>query len=163
MGKQKVFLLTGSNLGSPAENLFECLQKIESQIGKIVTKSSVYETSAWGKTNQANFLNQALEVATAFTPEQLLNEIHSIEKSIGRIRNEKWEARVIDIDIIYFGNSIINTKNLIVPHPLVAQRKFALVPLVEISGDFVHPIFNKTNAELLKECTDPLDVNLIAS
>lgn len=163
MNKQNVFLLTGSNLGNPLKNLLDALQKIEIQIGKIITRSSVYETAAWGKPDQANYLNQALEVETERTPAELLREIHSIEKSMGRVRHEKWEARVIDIDIIYFGKSIINTENLTIPHPFLAQRRFALVPLVEISSDFEHPLLNKKNVELLKECTDPLDVKLITS
>lgn len=161
MNTQNVFLLMGSNLGIPNENLKAASKKIEDQIGKIVAYSSVYETSAWGKTDQPNYLNQALQIETELTPQQVLQEIHAIEMAMGRLRIEKWEARLIDIDIIYFDDRIIQSENLIVPHPLLAQRRFALVPLVEISDQFVHPVFRKTNQQLLEECSDPLEVNLI--
>lgn len=161
MNTKNVFLLMGSNLGIPSENLITARQKIENQIGKIVAQSSVYETSAWGKTDQPNYFNQALQIETRLSPDELLSEIHSIEKAMGRTRLEKWEARLIDIDIIYFDNQIIQNDKLVIPHPLMAQRRFVLVPLVEINSQFMHPALGKTNKQLLNECTDPLDVNRI--
>jgi 2-amino-4-hydroxy-6-hydroxymethyldihydropteridine diphosphokinase len=160
MIEENVYLLLGSNLGDPLKNLAMCLPKIEKYIGRIKQRSSVYETTAWGKTDQPNFLNQALQVATPLQAADVLTKIHAIEKSLGRTRKIKWDARIIDIDIIYFGNDIIETSQLTVPHPHIAQRRFALVPLTEISPEFIHPIWNKTNAQLLNACQDPLEVRI---
>lgn len=161
MIQENVFLLLGSNLGDRLRNLICSIEKIRDQIGSIVNQSTVYETSAWGKTNQPHFFNQALQVETILTPIELLNQIQFIEKSLGRARSEKWDARIIDIDIIYFGDEVIETDTLIVPHPYLAQRRFALIPVTEMRPEFIHPILKKSNQQLLEECTDTSYVNKI--
>lgn len=147
-------------MGDRLSNLNTCAQLIEAQIGPILKRSSVYETAAWGKTNQPGFLNQALQVKSALLPIELLGSCLAIEKKLGRIRNEKWAERTIDIDIIYFDNEIIDREELKIPHPRLAERRFVLMPLVEINPEFVHPVLKKTNRELLAVCPDKLSVDI---
>jgi 2-amino-4-hydroxy-6-hydroxymethyldihydropteridine diphosphokinase len=153
----RVFILLGSNEGNRVFFLKEAIRKLEN-LGKILKISSIYETKPWGNLEQANFLNCVLEMQTTLSAENLLTEILSIEKSLGRERKTKWQARTIDIDILYFGNLIIQSENLQIPHPFLHQRRFTLIPLVEIASDFLHPIFQKTNQELLNKCEDTLSV-----
>ncbi|PKQ69800.1 2-amino-4-hydroxy-6-hydroxymethyldihydropteridine diphosphokinase [Raineya orbicola] len=153
----RVFILLGSNEGNRVFFLKEAIRKLEN-LGKILKISSIYETKPWGNLEQANFLNCVLEMQTTLSAENLLTEILSIEKSLGRERKTKWQARTIDIDILYFGNLIIQSENLQIPHPFLHQRRFTLVPLVEIASDFLHPVFQKNNQELLQECSDMLEV-----
>ncbi len=156
MLSKDIFLLLGSNLGDRLSNLQLCLEFIKENAGPILKLSSVYETAAWGKTDQPDFLNQAVQIETALQPNELLSACLNIEKKIGRQRKEKWRERLIDIDIIYFNDKTINSNELVIPHPRMAERRFVLVPLTEISPDFVHPILMKTNEELLKQCIDGL-------
>jgi 2-amino-4-hydroxy-6-hydroxymethyldihydropteridine diphosphokinase len=163
MAEENIFLSLGSNLGDRLANLQKGIVFLENQIGMISAKSAVYETSAWGKEDQSNFLNQAIQLESKLSPEELLAKIHVIEKSMGRIQTEKWSERIIDMDLIYFGGRIINTPNLVVPHPLMTQRKFVLIPLAEISPEFIHPQLQKSNAALLHECRDDLAVNIFTN
>jgi 2-amino-4-hydroxy-6-hydroxymethyldihydropteridine diphosphokinase len=149
-----MFLLLGSNLGDRLANLDEAKR----QLGNVVASSSVYETAAWGNTNQGSFLNQVVQIDSKLSPENLLKRIQDIETSMGRKRLEKWGPRLIDIDILFYGNQIINSDNLIVPHPEIQNRRFALTPLAEIAPSFLHPVLKKTISTLLKECKDPLPV-----
>lgn len=158
MNQKNIFLLLGSNLGDRTANLQLGIESIQNQIGAINAKSKIYETAAWGNHDQFNFLNQAIKLESKLSPIDLLSQVLAIEKSVGRIRNKKWEARIIDIDIIYFADEIIKTHDLVIPHPYLAERKFVLIPLVEISPEFVHPSLKKSNADLLKECKDTLSV-----
>lgn len=160
---ETIHFLLGSNLGNPIENLKLCIERIEKRVGLLVKKSSVYQTAAWGKPDQPDFLNQVVQVKTILSPSQVLEIIVSIESDLGRQRNKKWDARTIDIDILYFGNQIINSPNLLVPHASLHLRKFALVPLVELAPDFIHPIFKKSNRVLLEECNDTLTVKLVSN
>ncbi|MBI1768044.1 MAG: 2-amino-4-hydroxy-6-hydroxymethyldihydropteridine diphosphokinase [Bacteroidetes bacterium] len=153
---KNIFLLLGSNLGDRLSCLSLCLELIEEHVGTIIKKSSIYETTAWGRTDQPDFLNQAIEIETPFPPTELLSACQNIEKKIGRQREEKWGARTIDIDIIYFGDKIIHSNELTIPHPRMTERKFVLIPLTQISPSFVHPILKKTSEELLKQCRDEL-------
>ncbi len=155
---KNVFLLLGGNLGDRVSNLRHCNTLIEELLGPIVENSSIYETEPWGKSDQPSFLNQALQIETSLPPMELLSACLTIEKKMGRSRDEKWGARVIDIDIIYFDGQILNSIDLILPHPRMAERKFVLTPLAEINPSFVHPVLLKTNEELLKECKDQLSV-----
>ena len=118
----------------------------------------MYETAAWGKTNQPSFLNQALELDTSLTAAQLIRCLLKTEKMMGRVRVEKYGPRIIDIDILLFNNEIHNNHLLKLPHPEMQNRRFALLPLAEIAPDVMHPVLNKSIVELLNECPDLLEV-----
>ena len=154
----KAYLLTGSNLGDREQYLATARSLINEQCGTIVTASSLYETAAWGKTDQPSFLNQALELETPLNARQLIRRILKVEKIMGRIRDEKYGPRLIDIDILLFNNEKHNYQFLKIPHPEMPNRRFALLPLAEIAADIIHPVLNKTINELLKECKDELPV-----
>ena len=154
------FLLTGGNMGDRFANLELAIRYIEERIGKIVTKSSVYETAAWGLTEQAAFLNQVLLVSTIFSPQELLTTILEIENEMGRKRVEKMGPRIIDIDILFYNDEIINASNLIIPHPEIANRKFVLIPLSEIVPELVHPVLKKSIQELISLSNDSLEIRL---
>ncbi len=157
----EVFLLFGSNQGDRLANLQYASRQVNERIGKLVLKSSIYSTSAWGNTEQADFLNQVVKVSTTYTPQEILGTIQSIETELGRRRTEKWGARIIDIDILYFEELVLNSPSLTLPHPQIAFRRFTLVPLVEIAPHLTHPVSRKTQTQLLEECTDLLAVNKI--
>ena len=150
----KAFLLLGSNMGNKTENIQQALDNISQASVDIFLRSSLYETEPWGVKEQATFLNQVISVETTMQAHDLLSIILDIEKKLGRKRIVKWGERIIDIDIIYFNNDIIVTKDLKVPHPEIQNRKFTLVPLVEIAPDYLHPVLNIKNEELLKRCSD---------
>jgi 2-amino-4-hydroxy-6-hydroxymethyldihydropteridine diphosphokinase len=118
----------------------------------------VYETEAWGLTDQPLFLNQVVELDTVLAPHMLLNTVLQIELQMGRARKEKYGPRLMDIDILLFGNAIVNDPELVVPHPHMAQRRFVLVPLAELVPQLVHPILNMTIQQMLAQCPDPLHV-----
>ncbi len=128
------------------------------QVGPVVRASGLYQTGAWGVVNQPAFLNQVLLLDTALEPEAVLDETQRIENQLGRIRQEHWGARSIDIDILYYAHQIIQTSRLTVPHPYLHLRRFTLVPLAEIAPDFIHPLLEKPTIQLLNECTDKGDV-----
>jgi 2-amino-4-hydroxy-6-hydroxymethyldihydropteridine diphosphokinase len=153
-----VFLLLGSNLGDKIKNLKNARDGIENRIGLILQKSSVYATQAWGIEDQPEFLNQALAVHTPLQPAELMDSILHLEKDLGRIRTQKWNERIIDIDILLYEDKIIDTPTLSIPHPQMVFRRFALTPLQEIAADYVHPRSGKTIGTLLQECADPLRV-----
>ncbi len=155
---QGVYLSLGTNLGNREENLLKAQELLASNGITVSSASSVYETAAWGKEDQGDFLNQVIKVETVLLPQVLLTEINRIEKEMGRVRFEKWGKRVIDIDILYFNNDIIDQVNLKVPHPEIQQRRFILEPMVEIAADGIHPIHEKTQTELLESCVDHLQV-----
>ena len=152
------YLLLGSNLGNRESLLAQALEQIDVQAGKIFLRSSVYNTQPWGTQDQQDFLNQAIAIHTELSAFHLLNKILTIEEALGRTRTHKWEARTIDIDILFYNSDIIDTPNLSVPHPFLHERKFALIPLAEIAGDFTHPTLNKSVKKLIETCSDPLVV-----
>ena len=152
------YLLTGGNLGDRKENLAMARDLINRQCGRIINASALYETAAWGKTDQPSFLNQALAVHTSFTARQLLRCILKAEQMMGRIREEKYGPRIIDIDILLFNNENHHDHSLTLPHPQMQNRKFALLPLAEIASEIIHPILKKSIAELLKVCPDKSEV-----
>lgn len=160
--KTITFLLLGTNLGNRKKNLALARNSIELSVGSILKASSLYETAAWGKTDQPAFLNQAIQVETTLGAEQALKKILAIEKKMGRIREEKWGERIIDIDILLFGNEIIESPALTVPHPQLANRKFALESLNEIAADTEHPILKIKIREMLERCSDKLAVSRIS-
>jgi 2-amino-4-hydroxy-6-hydroxymethyldihydropteridine diphosphokinase len=158
-----VYLLTGGNMGDRLHYLQKAYQLVESKAGTIVKKSSIYETAAWGFTEQQAFLNQVLCIDTTLEPGELLQQLLAIELHLGRERLEKMGPRLIDIDILFFGNENVSTSNLVIPHPRIAQRRFVLTPLNEIASHFIHPVLNKTIHELLSVCTDQLEVKVYSA
>ena len=155
----KVYLLIGGNMGNRMANLDIALNLMESNLGKITLLSSRYETAAWGFTEQPHFLNQAVLLQTDLLANDLMLAILNIEKSMGRERSIPLGPRIIDIDIIYFNEEIIDNISVTIPHPKMTARRFVLLPLVEIAPDYIHPILLKSNSVLLKECGDSLAVN----
>lgn len=146
-------------MGNRRETLSTAYKYIDQQCGKVIKASSIYETAAWGKNDQPSFLNQALEIQTSLAPPELLKKILYIEKQIGRVREEKYGPRIIDIDILLFNDEIHNYPLLKIPHPELQNRRFVLVPLTEIAPTIVHPVLKKTIAELLAICPDKLEVS----
>lgn len=153
-----VFLLTGGNLGDRNKNLQKAVELIAQQIGKIENISAVFETVAWGTHDQPDYLNQALQVTTYLTPQELLKAILSIEKNMGRLRSSKWEPRVIDIDVLLYNDLVVDDPALTIPHPLLHKRRFALVPLAELAPELIHPVMKQPIRELLQHCPDELTV-----
>lgn len=144
-----VYLSLGTNLGNRSENLQKGIKKLQS-IGKIIKQSSVLETKAWGKTDQPDFLNQVVLIETKLSPQELLKECQKIETELGRIRVEKWGARTLDIDLLFYDKLILNTLKLKIPHPLLPERLFVLEPLAEIAPDLIHPLLKKNIKTLLQ-------------
>ncbi len=152
------YLLIGGNMEDREHKLSEAARLLEERCGSIIDRSSVYETAAWGKTDQDDFLNQALIIETRLNAKDLLKELQEIENLMGRNRKEKFDPRIIDIDIIFFNHEIINDEELKVPHPEMIRRNFVLEPLNEIAPAYIHPVFYKTVKELLAGSTDLLAV-----
>jgi 2-amino-4-hydroxy-6-hydroxymethyldihydropteridine diphosphokinase len=150
--------LIGGNLGNRKENLAKAVSLINEQCGSLTRSSSIYETEAWGKTDQPSFLNQALEISTSLNARQLMRKVLQIEEEMGRVRKEKLGPRIIDIDILLFENEIHDLRFLKIPHPEMQNRRFVLVPLAEINSSLQHPVLKKTIAELLEKCPDNLEI-----
>jgi 2-amino-4-hydroxy-6-hydroxymethyldihydropteridine diphosphokinase len=157
----KTYLLLGSNMGNSRQQLAKAQKHIEQKIGKIIRYSGVYQTAAWGNTKQPDFINQVIIINTILTAAQTMQTILSIEKMMGRIRTKKNAPRIIDIDILFFNKEVINTKNLVLPHPQLQNRNFVLIPLNQLSPNLKHPVLNKTIHQLLRICPDELTVNKI--
>jgi 2-amino-4-hydroxy-6-hydroxymethyldihydropteridine diphosphokinase len=152
---KKVFLGLGTNMGDRTENLSKAVKRIEIEIGRVLKTSSVYETEPWGFHSEEQFLNLVLCAETVLPPGEVLKRILAIETLLGRVRGgNQYVSRVIDIDILLYEDLIIEEKNLKIPHPLLHERKFVLVPLCEIDPDLMHPGLGKTLKDLLKICPD---------
>jgi|SRR5882724_5986423 len=154
----KAYLLIGGNMDDRLRSLAWATELLQASTGEVMQRSGIYETAAWGKTDQPAFLNQALLLQIGLSPEQLLQKIMDAENEMGRIRSEKYGPRTIDIDILFYNREIIQLPQLIIPHPEIQNRRFALEPLEEIAPDFIHPILNKSIRQLLAECPDKLQV-----
>lgn len=154
----RIFLITGGNIGDRKKSLKVAAALVEKRIGKIIRSSKIYETDAWGITNQSSFYNQVLIVESDFSANKVMQKILKIEKEMGRIRTIKNAARIIDIDILFFNNETVNKQNLIIPHPEIANRRFVLVALNELVPEMIHPVLKKSIADLLSICKDPLKV-----
>lgn len=157
-GPVLAYLLLGSNLGNRAALLHDARARLAATAGRVVAASALYETAAWGREDQPAFLNQALAVETFLPAPQLLAHCLATEQQAGRERLERWGSRTLDVDILLYGPEIIARPDLAVPHPRLAERRFALVPLAEIAPRLVHPALGLTIAALLARCPDPLPV-----
>jgi 2-amino-4-hydroxy-6-hydroxymethyldihydropteridine diphosphokinase len=149
------YLSLGSNQGDKKENLQKAIDLIAEKIGKVVRISSIYKTAAWGFESD-HFYNICIQIATSLNPENLLEQLLEIENILGRKRTKEgnYEARLIDIDILFFDQEIIFSKELIVPHKAMLKRKFVLAPLAEISPNLIHPIEKQSISNCLKNCLD---------
>ena len=157
------FLSLGSNRGDRLSNIQQAVSFLSNDNSiEIAATSSFYETEPWGKKNQAWFVNAVIAIRTELSPVELLRICQNIELKLGRDRTheEHWGERSMDIDILFYDDLIISNELLTVPHKYVHERAFALVPMLEIKSDFIHPVFKKTILELHEELNDPEDVFL---
>jgi 2-amino-4-hydroxy-6-hydroxymethyldihydropteridine diphosphokinase len=152
-------LQLGSNLGERELIISNAIRDISDYVGSIITRSHIYESSPWRVEGQESYLNQIIEIKTLLSAEEILTSVLKIENDLGRVRIEKWGERLIDIDIIFFNNDIIETSELCIPHKHMHERNFVLIPLNEIAPDFIHPKYNKTVSELLHYSNDTERVN----
>jgi 2-amino-4-hydroxy-6-hydroxymethyldihydropteridine diphosphokinase len=150
-----VYLSLGTNLGQREKNLQLAINEIN-KIGEIEIISGIYETEPWGFDSENKFLNMVVVLCTNIDCFQLIERCLEIEKLLGRTRSSdlRYESRIIDIDILFFGNKIINEDNLIIPHQYIQNRKFILEPLNEVASAFLHPILGVTVSEILNNCSD---------
>jgi 2-amino-4-hydroxy-6-hydroxymethyldihydropteridine diphosphokinase len=153
-----IFLLLGTNLGDKRANLAIAREHLQQQAGTIAATSAIFRTAAWGKTDQPEFYNQAIELNTTLGPRTLLSTVLAIEQQMGRVRVEKWGERIIDLDIIFYNHVVVNEPDLIIPHPGIPVRRFVLAPLAEIAPTFRHPLLDRTIRELLASCDDAITV-----
>ena len=149
-----VYLQLGSNLGDRLSVLHAAVDKISTQVGDLLLLSQIYQSSPWGVEGQGDFLNQVILIESRYSAKLILEIILNIEKELGRVRIEKWGERVIDIDILFYDDEIIEASDLCVPHKYISKRKFVLLPLNEIAPNFIHPKYDKTITQLLEECLD---------
>lgn len=152
------YILLGSNQGQRKLYLKKAIAAIEQRCGSLVKESAVYETAAWGNTKQAAFLNKIIVIRTPLSPDALMQELLTIELELGRIRNEKYGPRTIDLDILFYDNLVYHSPKVTLPHPAIQDRRFVLIPLAELSARKIHPIYRKTINTLLNECADLLPV-----
>jgi len=152
----KIALLgLGTNLGDREKNLKKAIENISAFAGEVISFSQIYETEPWGFRSEDHFFNMVIQIKTNLKPVDLLKQLLKIEIQMGRARGtEKYSSRIIDIDILLYENEIINKPYLKVPHPMIQERKFVLVPLCDITPAMIHPVLNKTFKVLLEECDD---------
>ena len=154
--KNTAYISLGSNIGNKIQNISFAINEIASSIGEIIKISSNYLSEPWGFDSNEKFINAVISIETKFNPTELIKELQIIEKKMGRIRSNKdgYIDRIIDLDIIYYNNDIINTSELTIPHPNLYSRKFVLVPLNEIVHDYIDPIKKTSLYDLLENCPD---------
>lgn len=156
----KVYIGIGSNIGDREGNISAAVERVDELVGNVTKKSSIYETEPWGFQADEQFLNMVLEVETELSPSDVLETIQKIETRLGRTRSDvRYSSRIIDIDILLYEDVVINQGNLQIPHPLMHERNFVLVPLDEIAPDLIHPVYAKTISELLHVCSDTGEVH----
>lgn len=156
----QTYILLGSNQDDPKVNLEIARAFIEAQVGKIRSQSSLYNTEPWGLKSQPVFINQAIIVDTPLNAIDVLSRCLTFQYTMNADKPLKFGPRIIDVDIIFFNEEIIDTDKLIVPHPRMHERNFVLIPLAEIAGDYLHPIFKKTIRQLQIDCDDTCEVGL---
>lgn len=164
MTQTSIILSIGSNKGDRLKNIQECIALIHRKVATVIKASRLYQTPAWGFEGEA-FYNAALLVHSHKPAEKVLQEVLNIEKELGRTRTETttYTSREIDIDIIAYGNQVIKTENLEVPHPRMHQRHFVLQPLLDLQLDYIHPILKRNIAELIKECPDSNSYEIVST
>ncbi|MEZ4592274.1 MAG: 2-amino-4-hydroxy-6-hydroxymethyldihydropteridine diphosphokinase [Chloroflexota bacterium] len=150
---QTIFLGLGTNLGDREANLQAALDGLAEEL-VITAVSPIYQTPPWGVTDQPDFLNLCLAAKTDLTPVALLTFVKNLEVELGRQPTKRWGPRLIDIDILFYANQLIETENMIIPHPRLAERAFVLRPLADIAPDFVHPVLGETMAALAEKVVD---------
>jgi 2-amino-4-hydroxy-6-hydroxymethyldihydropteridine diphosphokinase len=152
----RVYLLLGSNLNDRNHLISQSRKLVNEMIGEIISSSSVYESDPWGFQSENKFLNQVLHVDSRLDPYQVLDQIIEIEESLGRKRDTVlgYQSRIIDIDILFYNNLVIQNERLIIPHPRIHERMFVLIPMNELAEGLIHPVLNKTIGQLARECTD---------
>ena len=155
-----IYIQLGSNVGERNSYIKESLLQIEQILGTIICESKTYESSPWGVMEQRNFLNKVISVKSEFSAKDVLKSLQKIEYKLGRKRTAKWGERTIDLDILFYNNETINTKELTIPHPHIQDRKFVLMPFAEMNGKFIHPTLKKDIFALLKECKDTEKVSV---
>lgn len=159
-----VWFSLGSNLGDRLSHLQAAVDALHDEKSiQVIRISPIYKTEAWGNTNQPDFFNCVIEARTNLAPEQVLTIILETERKLGRIRNERWGPRTIDIDILLMGQLTHTSDQLILPHPELHRRLFVLIPLADLSPDLLHPIEQKTIRDLVEQCTDRGEVHTIIS
>jgi len=161
MVKQEIYIGLGSNLGDRLANIRKAIELMKEEGIEIVEESSIYETEPVGYKEQGWFLNSVVKAKTELSPVRLWKRLEKIERSMGRKREIKWGPRIIDLDILFYGNRILNGKELKIPHSELHKRRFVLVPLEEIAPKLVHPVFKKTISELSKDLKDNSLVKLL--
>ena len=151
MKEHTVYLALGSNLGDRLANLKQAIDSLTPQM-EVKAKSSVYETPPWGYEDQPNFLNQVVKTKTYLDPEPLLKHLKRLEVALGRQASFPNGPRLIDMDILFYDDLILNTSSLVIPHPRLHERGFVLLPLTELSPDLVHPLIKKSVREMAAAC-----------
>lgn len=162
---ERCYILFGSNMGDKDALFAQACLLINNRCGRVVQVSAAYESEPWGFKAEEWFLNRVIVVETEKSPEELLQQLLDIERELGRIRHPEiqgYTSRTADLDLLYFGQRVINTDTLTVPHPRLHLRRFALVPMCEVAPEWVHPIFGRTQQELLQQCPDECVVREMA-
>lgn len=155
----RVYFLLGGNLGDREKILSRAIKKMVGQIGSLVQSSSIYETEPWGFSHELNFLNQVVVLESNLKAIKILDLTQEIEKDLGRVRKKnQYSERTIDIDILFYDEDIILSERLRVPHPRIQERMFALMPMMDVGADFIHPVIGKSIKELLVNCSDKMEV-----
>ncbi len=155
-----IYILLGSNIGNRMNYLKEAKRLLIQKRIKVINESSIYETEPYGGIIQNYFLNVVLQIETSLAPKELLKKLLDIENILGRVRNKKWGKRCVDLDILYYYNQIIESKELTVPHIGINERRFTLIPLVELCPLEEHPKNGNNHIKLLNNCTDTLACRL---
>jgi 2-amino-4-hydroxy-6-hydroxymethyldihydropteridine diphosphokinase len=154
----KVVLSLGGNVGDVKSVFLKSIELLETRLGRVGLVSPIYKTKAWGVESQSDFLNQVILINTKFSPKEVLKVCLDMELELGRVRREKWGERVVDIDLLFYNDDVIDSEELTIPHPYIHERNFVLFPLVDIIPKYKHPLLHQSMSELKKKCNDKLKV-----